>query len=131
MKVVKGSHKKGIFEHHTNKASNLVLDQEVSKEQIKQEHLVSLNLKAGEISLHNESLLHSSDANNSERRRCGVTMRFSPVNVKVYSSIWPHFECQLSRGRDVFKLNPIAPIPRAETTPTSKFQHSSEFANNW
>ena len=72
MKVVKGSHKKGMFEHRTNKASNLVLDQEVSIDQIKQEHIVSLNLKAGEISLHNDGLLHGSDANNSERRRCGL-----------------------------------------------------------
>ena len=131
MKVVKGSHKKGMFEHRTNKASNLVLDQEVSIDQIKQEHIVSLNLKAGEISLHNDGLLHGSDANNSERRRCGVTMRFSPVNVKVDLSIWPHFEGQLVRGRDEFKLNPIAPIPKGEATPTSKFQHSSEFANHW
>ena len=131
MKVVKGSHKKGMFEHRTNNASNLVLDQEVSIDQIKQEHIVSLNLKAGEISLHNDGLLHGSDANNSERRRCGVTMRFSPVNVKVDLSIWPHFEGQLVRGRDKFKLNPIAPIPKGEATPTSKFQHSSEFANHW
>ena len=131
MKVVKGSHKKGMFEHRTNKASNLVLDQEVSIDQIKQEHIVSLNLKAGEISLHNDGLLHGSDANNSEKRRCGVTMRFSPVNVKVDLSIWPHFEGQLVRGQDEFKLNPIAPIPKGEATPAGKFQHSSEFANHW
>ena len=37
MKVVKGSHKQGMFKHHTNKASNLVLDQEVSYDQIKQD----------------------------------------------------------------------------------------------
>ena len=30
MKVVKGSHKQGMFKHITNKASNLVLNQEVS-----------------------------------------------------------------------------------------------------
>ena len=131
MKVVKGSHNKGMFKHHTNKASNLVLDQEVSFDQIKQEDIVSLNLKAGQISLHNDGLLHGSDANYSQRRRCGVTMRFSPVNVKVDLSIWPHFEGQLVRGRDEFKLNPIAPIPKGEATPTSKFQHSSEFANHW
>ena len=92
---------------------------------------MSLNLKAGEISLHNDGLLHGSDANYSQRRRCGVTMRFSPVNVKVDLSIWPHFEGQLVRGIDKFKLNPIAPIPRGEAIPTSKFQHSSEFAHHW
>ena len=103
------------------------MDQEVSKDQIKEENIVSLNLKAGEISLHDDGLLHGSEANNSSRRRCGITMRFSPVNVKADLSIWPHFESQLIRGIDNYNLNPIAPIPRGEATPTGKFQHSREF----
>ena len=131
MRVVKGSHIQGEFKHHTNKAQNLVLDQEVSNDQIKQDDIISLNLKAGEISLHNDALLHGSEPNTSSNRRCGLTMRFSPVNVKANLSIWPHFEVQLVRGIDDYKLNPIAPIPRGEAVPTSKFQHSSEFINNW
>ena len=90
-----------------------------------------MNLKAGEISLHNDALLHGSEPNISNYRRCGLTMRFSPVNVKADLSIWPHFEGQLVRGIDNYKLNPIAPIPKGETVPTSKFQHSSEIINNW
>jgi hypothetical protein len=58
-------------------------------------------------------------------------MRFSPVNVKADLSIWPHFEGQLVRGFDEYKLNPIAPIPKGEATPTSKFQHSKEFESFW
>ena len=131
MKIVKGSHNEGMFNHQTNKASNLVLDQEVSKDQIKEENIVSLILKAGEISLHDDGLLHGSEANNSSRRRCGITMRFSPVNVKADLSIWPHFESQLIRGIDNYNLNPIAPIPRGEATPTGKFQHSREFKGHW
>lgn len=131
MKVVKGSHKQGMFKHHTNKASNLVLDQEVSYDQIKKDDIISLNLKAGEISLHDDGLLHGSEANHSNRRRCGITMRFAPVNVKADLSIWPHFETQLARGVDDFKHNPIAEIPRGEGTPIKKFQYSSEFSNQW
>ena len=131
MRVVKGSHIQGAFMHHTNKASNLVLDQEVYNDQIKQDDIISLNLKAGEISLHNDALLHGSETNISNNRRCGLTMRFSPVNVKADLSVWPHFEGQLVRGIDIYKLNPIAPIPRGEAVPTSKFQHSSEFEKFW
>ncbi len=58
-------------------------------------------------------------------------MRFSNVNEKADLSIQPHFEVQLVRGIDNYKLNPIAPIPIGEAAPTSKFQHSSEFINNW
>ena len=131
MRVVKGTHIQGAFKHHTNKAQNLILDQEVSNDQIKQDDIISLNLKAGEISLHNDALLHGSEPNISNNRRCGLTMRFSPVNVKADLSIWPHFEGQLVRGIDNYKLNPTAPIPRGKAVPTSKFQHSSEFEIFW
>ena len=76
-----------------------------SYDQIKQDDIISLNLKAGEISLHNDALLHGSEPNISSKRRCGLTMRFSPVNVKADLSIWPHFEGQLVRGVDDYKLN--------------------------
>jgi len=131
MKVVKGSHKDGVFNHQTNKASNLVLDQEVSEDQIKLENIVSLNLKVGQISLHDDGLLHGSDANNSNRRRCGVTMRFAPVNVKADLSVWPHFETQLARGKDDYQFNPVAEVPRGEATPIRKFQYSKEFVTQW
>ena len=42
-----------------------------------------------------------------------------------------HFETQLVRGKDVFKHNPSAQIPKGEATPNQKFQHSSEFENQW
>jgi len=133
MKVVSGSHKKGSngFKHHTNNASHLVLDQEVSEDQIDQDNIVYMDLKAGEISLHNDALLHGSDPNNSDRRRCGITMRFSPTNVKGDLNEWPFFETQLARGVDSFKLNPIAQIPRGEATPLKRFCYSKDFEKDW
>ena len=50
MKVVSGSHKMGRFVHKKNTAKNLVLDQEVSFDQLDETKIVSLNLKAGQIS---------------------------------------------------------------------------------
>ncbi len=131
MKVVSGSHKMGRFVHKKNTAKNLVLDQEVSFDQLDEKKIISLNLKAGQISLHNDALLHGSEANNSDRRRCGVTMRFSPTNVKGDLKIWPFFETQLARGVDEFNLNPIAQIPRGEATPQKMFSFSHEFENEW
>jgi hypothetical protein len=58
-------------------------------------------------------------------------MRYSPVDVKADLSVWPHFETQLVRGKDVFQHNPIAQIPKGEATPNQKFQHSSDFENQW
>ena len=38
-------------------------------------------LRAGEISLHSDLLLHGSEANESDRRRCGLTLRYAATDV--------------------------------------------------
>ena len=90
-----------------------------------------MSLKAGEISLHTDGLLHGSEANNSDRPRCGIVMRFSPTNVKADLSIWPFFSTQLARGKDIFNFNPIAPKPRGEATPIRQHQFAEEFEEQW
>jgi len=45
---------------------------------------VYVELKAGEASLHSDSLLHGSEANASPRRRCGLTLRYTPGEVRAY-----------------------------------------------
>lgn len=42
---------------------------------------VDVELKAGEISIHSDLLLHGSEANRSNRRRCGLTLRYCPADV--------------------------------------------------
>jgi non-heme Fe2+,alpha-ketoglutarate-dependent halogenase len=42
---------------------------------------VDIELKAGEISIHSDLLLHGSEANTSTRRRCGLTLRYCPADV--------------------------------------------------
>jgi non-haem Fe2+, alpha-ketoglutarate-dependent halogenase len=44
---------------------------------------VDVQLKAGEISLHSDLLLHGSEANQSARRRCGLTLRYCPADVRA------------------------------------------------
>jgi len=131
MKIVKGNHKKGMFNYHINKAEHLALNQEVSKDQFSIKDEVSLNLKAGEISLHDDGLLNGSEANNSDRMRSGITMKHYSVNVKADLSVWPHFETQLVRGQNILQYNPIVQIPKGEASPIQKFQYSSEFENEW
>jgi len=40
-------------------------------------------LKAGEISIHSDLLLHGSEANQSSKRRCGLTLRYCPSSVRA------------------------------------------------
>jgi chlorinating enzyme len=129
MQVVRGSHRAGHFQHHTNNASNLVLDQEVSTEQFAADQVVTMALKAGEISLHDDGLLHGSGPNLSDRVRCGLTMRYCPSDVKCDLSVWPNFEAYPVRGNDRYDHNPVGAVPGGERYPVAKFQHSSEFSS--
>ena len=43
----------------------------------------TLAMKAGQMSLHTDLLLHGSEPNASTRRRCGLTMRFVPPDVRA------------------------------------------------
>ena len=45
---------------------------------------VYVELKAGEASLHADLLLHGSEANTSDRRRCGLTLRYTTGDVRAY-----------------------------------------------
>ncbi len=44
---------------------------------------VDVELKAGEVSMHNDLLLHGSEANRSNRRRCGLTLRYCAADVRA------------------------------------------------
>jgi non-heme Fe2+,alpha-ketoglutarate-dependent halogenase len=44
---------------------------------------VDVELRAGEISLHSDLLVHGSEANQSARRRCGLTLRYCPAEVRA------------------------------------------------
>lgn len=41
-------------------------------------------LRAGEVSLHSDLLLHGSEANSSDRRRCGLTLRYAAADVRAH-----------------------------------------------
>jgi ectoine hydroxylase-related dioxygenase (phytanoyl-CoA dioxygenase family) len=41
-------------------------------------------LRAGEISIHSDLTLHGSEANDSDRRRCGLTLRYCAADVRAY-----------------------------------------------
>jgi non-heme Fe2+,alpha-ketoglutarate-dependent halogenase len=44
---------------------------------------IDVELKSGQISIHSDLLLHGSEANESNRRRCGLTLRYCPASVRA------------------------------------------------
>ena len=45
---------------------------------------IDVELTAGEISIHSDLLLHGSGANRSDRRRCGLTLRYCSADVRAH-----------------------------------------------
>lgn len=81
MRFVAGSHHHGHLTYQlSEEAENNVLNQTVvNAEQFGEE--VDDELLAGQISLHSDLLLHGSNANTSDRRRCGLTLRYCAADV--------------------------------------------------
>jgi len=56
-------------------------------------------LKAGQMSLHADMLVHGSKPNISSRRRCGLTLRYCPPSVRITDPAWAAgVEAVLCRG---------------------------------
>ncbi|MBA62774.1 MAG: phytanoyl-CoA dioxygenase family protein [Planctomycetaceae bacterium] len=85
MRFIPKSHLHGHLEwHESNAEENNVLNQTVSNALNFGESPVDNELKAGQMSIHNDLLLHGSNANDSGRRRCGLTLRYCAADVHAY-----------------------------------------------
>jgi ectoine hydroxylase-related dioxygenase (phytanoyl-CoA dioxygenase family) len=84
MRYIPRSHHFGHLTYHLSETTeNNTLDQTVENaEQFGDP--IDVALKAGEISIHNDMLLHGSEANESDRRRCGLTLRFCAAEVRAH-----------------------------------------------
>jgi chlorinating enzyme len=83
MRFIPGSHHYGHLTYHlTEESEDAVLNQKVEDaEQFGRP--IDVELKAGEISMHSDLLLHGSEANRSDRRRCGLTLRYCAADVRA------------------------------------------------
>jgi chlorinating enzyme len=143
MRVIPGSHRWGDLEHGDiadapawdadketraeKRASKYSLWQQVDPNAFDESDAVDIDLKAGEISLHDDDLLHSSGGNPTDGMRAGVTLRYCPIEVKADLEKWPTFEVYQARGVDRYGHNPIGTVPKGDSHPSSFNQASEEF----
>ena len=83
MRYIPGSHLLGhlTYKLSENDESNVLNQTVPDAEQLGTP--VDVELQAGEVSVHSDLLLHGSEANQSTRRRCGLTLRYCPVDVRA------------------------------------------------
>lgn len=83
MKFISGSHHVGhLTFRDSNPDEHNVLNQTVENPEQYGEVIFD-ELRAGEISIHSDLLLHGSEANTSHRRRCGLTLRYAAADVRA------------------------------------------------
>ena len=81
MKFIAGSHHSGHLTYRPSDShEHNVLNQTVANPE-QYGDVVYDELQAGEISIHSDLLLHGSEANESDRRRCGLTIRYAACDV--------------------------------------------------
>ena len=112
MEVYCGSHQFGLIDFETSESlDGNVLDQSVKNPEKYGRHQLT-PLRAGQASIHSDLLVHGSAPNNSDRRRCGLTLRYSPADVTAYLG-WNQ-KGVVVRGAADPKLWPGAKIPEVE-----------------
>jgi ectoine hydroxylase-related dioxygenase (phytanoyl-CoA dioxygenase family) len=109
MQVIPGSHRSGLLQHRKH-VSESVLSLELEDGTFSAGDAVSLNLAAGQASLHHDGIVHGSAANTSERPRVGLTIRFSRADVRCDLGQAPQFRAYPVRGQD-HGNNPVGEIP--------------------
>ncbi|HXE11793.1 MAG TPA: phytanoyl-CoA dioxygenase family protein [Bryobacteraceae bacterium] len=83
MRYIPGSHTLGHLTYTLSETDESnVLNQTVPDAE-KLGKPFNVELKAGQISIHSDLLLHGSEANESSRRRCGLTLRYCPASVRA------------------------------------------------
>jgi ectoine hydroxylase-related dioxygenase (phytanoyl-CoA dioxygenase family) len=111
MTVIPGSHTAGLLKHIRTGGTGSVLTLECERGQFREDISVPVTLRAGEVSIHDDKLVHGSPANRSSHRRAGLTIRYSRTNVRCDLSVNPHFTTFPCRGVDRFRYNPVGTIP--------------------
>ncbi len=98
MRVIPKSHLDGHLQFHESDPSEQnVLSQTIDGIE-RFGAPVDIELKAGEVSMHSDLLVHGSLPNLSNRRRCGLTLRYCPPDVRAY---WDWNKASIiCRGRD-------------------------------
>ena len=118
LRVIKGSHKiRKLRKHNTVNDNKYTLHQVLDQSEYDENDAVDLELKRGQISLHDVYLLHGSKENLSSNSRRGMTLRFMPTSSVFDREVANELTEQLGgvnhserslylmRGKDESKLN--------------------------
>jgi len=105
MQIIPRTHReghKGFSDYDQVDATKNVFPTEIRQTQRDPSKAVFVELQPNQCSLHDGRIIHGSEPNMSDMRRCGYTMRFCSTKVKfVYERFDGAHVVYLARGRDL------------------------------
>ncbi|HEX5323918.1 MAG TPA: phytanoyl-CoA dioxygenase family protein [Capsulimonadaceae bacterium] len=101
MKVIPGTHTNGYSEYEMVDATKNIFGSQIKADQFDAAKTVYFSLKPNFCSLHEAQIIHGADANTSDKRRCGYTMRYFPTTSQVYPEKWAGHKIWLAKGKDI------------------------------
>eukprot|EP00118_Oscarella_pearsei_P006165 m.28008 g.28008 ORF g.28008 m.28008 type:complete len:340 (+) comp30527_c0_seq4:104-1123(+) len=119
LRVVRGSHKEDLKETHTKASVLLAVTDLFSQElqpnkegenvlgsmthdEVKEDDIVNIELNPGDVEIHHPTIIHGSEPNDSNRRRCGLTIRYISSSTGVTD---PKHPVYMIRGEEMLGVN--------------------------
>lgn len=109
LRVIPGSHRLELHGIRARDDIDNVLRSESAIE-VDESLAVDLELAPGDVEVHHPNIVHGSRANESPRRRCGLTIRYIPTSTRILSDEQPFASAIHLRGE--LGLNAYQPRPR-------------------
>lgn len=110
VEILPGSHKKNL--PTVKSGDRMAFKMMADTHGIDLDKKVEMALKPGEFFLFNETTLHHSEPNRSDKRRIGLAVRVTVPAVKVkHEEIFPGHRCVLIRGCDTHHRNEMQAPP--------------------
>jgi len=116
MQVIPGSHREPRRAHEASPAgsANMLFTHEEIAGPVDEAAAASLILAQGQMSLHHVNLLHGSQPNRSDQRRCGYAIRYVAPHVRQRGDM---NSAMLVRGSDRFRYFEADPVPSRDMDP--------------
>ena len=108
MRVLPGTHRNGFSEYEPVNPEENIFNSEIKN--LDKSNAVYFELDRGECSLHDSRIIHGAEANRSDKRRCGYTMRYFATDARVIPEANKNFKVWLARGVDLAGNNPFVNV---------------------
>jgi len=123
MRVLPASHSMDVLPHQdTFAADNLLSRGQEIRVDVDERKAVTLELEAGQMSLHHVKLIHGSEPNPSPQRRIGLAVRYIPTHVRQTAGMVD--SAMLVRGVDSFGHFHPEKRPGADLSPAAIAHHA-------